>query len=74
MIILPGEPEKGSHFRKFITPRLQHGFKSFNLQLKERSKYFRDFSRCPTSTRSIGKFNIYKNFMVAKSRKRGLKC
>ena len=46
---------------KFVAPRLRHGFESFKFQLKvERSKCFCDFSRCPTSTRSIGKFNFIK--------------
>ena len=58
---IQGEPEKGPHFKKFIAPKVLHRFKRFKFQLKaEKWKYFCDFARCLTNTRSIGKSNIVK--------------
>ena len=48
-----------SHFKKFIVPRIF--IERFKFQLRaERLNYVCDFSRCLTSTRNIGKFNIMK--------------
>ena len=53
---IPGEPERSSHFEKFVAPRVHHRLELFKFPLKaEISKYFCDFSRCLTSTRSKGK-------------------
>ena len=42
---IPGEPEKSSHFKEFITPRVLHRFELLKFQLRaERLKYVCEFS------------------------------
>ena len=74
-IYKPGEVERSSQNRGLIcmsqkiVPILKNSLRSrvllrfelFKLQLRaERLKYFCGYSRCLTSTKSIGKFNIMK--------------
>ena len=58
-ICLPSEPEKNSHFWAFIAQRVLHRFEWFKFHPKDRD-LFCDFSRCLTSIRRIGKFNLLK--------------
>ena len=61
MLVLLGKPEKSSHFKKFLAPRVLHRFELFKLQLKAESlKYFCDFSRCLASTKNVRNFNLKK--------------
>ena len=59
LLFLPDEPEKISHFRKFIASRVLH-IMNQNCSYRK-SKYFCDVSRCLKSNGNICKLN-FSNF------------